>query len=114
MKGEAGTSECPLIGIFREKGTATWVNPAGTHLRKSPMLGYNSSKVPHSRCSLGVQYVIGQAFSQCFKGRPLPLSYGSQVPNKERSRSGSRRPAGSQGILLGINKKESRKKCPHG
>ena len=36
------------------------------------MSGYNNGKVPHSRFSLGVQYVTGQAFSQCFKGHPLP------------------------------------------
>ena len=78
------------------------------------MSGYNSDKVPHSRCSLGVQYVTRQAFSQCFMGRPLRLSYGYQVPNRDWSRSGSRRLAGSQGMLLGVNKTESRKKCPHG
>ena len=71
-------------------------------------------KVPHCRCSLGVQYVTEQAFSQCFKGCPLRLSYDYQVPNIEGSRIGSRRPAGSQGMLLGVNKTEIRKKCPHG
>ena len=71
--GEAGTGECPLIGIFRGKGTSTWVNPAGTHLRKSPMSGYNSGKLSYSRCSLSVQYVTCQAITQCFKRRPLCL-----------------------------------------
>ena len=69
-KGESRTGEYPLIGIFMGKGTTTWVNPAGTHIRKSPMSDYNSGKVPHNRCSLGVQCVTRQAFSQCFKGRP--------------------------------------------
>ena len=113
-KGEAGTDECLLIGIFRGKGTATWVSPTSTHFRKSPMSSCNSGKVSHSRCSLGVQYVTGLTFAQCFEGRPLRLSYGCQVPNRERSRSGSRRPLGSQGMLLGVNKTKNCKKCPRG
>ena len=85
-----------LRGFSREK-----VLPLGSvqlvlTLGDPPMPGHNDNKIPHSGYPIGIQYVTGQAFSQCFKGRPLRLSYGCQVPYREWSRNGSRRPADSQ------------------
>ena len=71
------------------------------------MPGHNDDKIPHSGCPIGIQHVTGQAFSQCHKGHPFRLSYGCQIPYGEWSRNGSRRPAGSQGVLLDINEIES-------
>ena len=51
--------------------------------------------------------LIGQAFSQCHKGHPFLLSYGCQIPYGEWSRNGSRRPVGSQGVLLDVNETKS-------
>ena len=71
------------------------------------MLGHNDDKIPHSGCPINIQHVTGQSFSRCYKGHPLRLSYGCQIPYGEWSRNGSRRPAGSQGVLPGVNEIES-------
>ena len=71
------------------------------------MPSHNDDKVPHSGCPIGVQHDIGQAFSQCCKGHPLCLSYGCQIPYGERSRNGSRRPAGSPEVLFDVDETES-------
>ena len=71
------------------------------------MLGHNEDKIPYNGCPIGIQHVTGQALSQCHKGHPFRLSYGCQIPYEEWSKNGSRRPAGSQGVLLDINETES-------
>ena len=71
------------------------------------MLGHNDDKIPHNGGLIDVQHVTGQAFSQCHKGNLFRLSYGRQIPYVEWSRNGSRRPANSEGVLLGINEIES-------
>ena len=71
------------------------------------MPGHNDDKIPHSGCPIGIQHVTGQAFSKCHKGRPFCISYGCQIPYEEWSRNGLRRPAGIQGVLLGVNETES-------
>ena len=106
-KGEAGTSKRPLTGILQRESATAGVSTTGTHFGRPPMPGHNDDKIPHSGCSIGIQHVTGQAFSQCHKGHPFRLSYGCQIPYGEWSRSGSRRPAGSQGVQLGFNETES-------
>ena len=71
------------------------------------MPGHNDYKIPHSGGPIGIQHVTRQAFSQWHKGHPFRLSYGCQIPYEEWSRKGSRRPADSQGVLLGVNEIES-------
>ena len=96
-----------LLGFSKEKvlplGSTQMVLTLGNPSCQATTKG----KVPHSRCSLGVQYVTGQAFSQCHKGHPFFQSYSCQIPYGEWSRNGSRRPAGSQGVLLSIKETES-------
>ena len=71
------------------------------------MQGHNDNIIPHSGCPIDIQHVIGQALSQYHKGCPFRLSYDCQIPYGEWSRNGSKRPAGSQGMLLDINETES-------
>ena len=71
------------------------------------MPGHNDDKIPQNGCPIGIQHVTRQAFSQCHKVLPFRLSYGCQIPCGEWSRNGSRRPAGSQRVLLGVNEIES-------
>ena len=71
------------------------------------MPGHNGDKIPHSRCPIDVQHVIGKTPSLCHKGHPFRLSYGCQIPYREWGKNGSRRPAGSQGLLLDVNETES-------
>ena len=71
------------------------------------MPGHNEDKIPHNGCPIGIQHVIGQAFSQCHKVHHFRLSYNCQIPYGEWSRNGSRRPTGSQGVLLDVNEIES-------
>ena len=106
MGGEAGTDKCPFTGILRRESVTSGVDTMGTHFGRPPMLGHNDDKIPHSGCPISIQHVTGQAFSQCHKGHPFRLSYGCQVPYGGWSRNGSRRPAGSQGVLLSVNETE--------
>ena len=78
------------------------------------MPGHNDDKIPHIRGPIGIQHVIGQAFSQCHKGHPFRLSYGCKIPYGEWSRNGLRKREGSQGVLLGVNEVESNGQHPHG
>ena len=71
------------------------------------MPGHKDNKVPLSGCPIGIQHVTGQAFSQCHKGHPFRLSYGCQIPYGEWNKNGSRRPVGSQGVLLDVNETKS-------
>ena len=62
------------MGIIREKARAiqrlpTWVlwrksaapgvDTASVHFGRSPMPGYNNSKISHNRCPIGLQHVTG-------------------------------------------------------
>ena len=67
------------------------------------MTSHNDDKVPHSGCPIGIQHDTRQAFSQCRKGHHIRLSYSCQIPYGERSRNGSRRLAGSQGMLFDVD-----------
>ena len=78
------------------------------------MPGHNDDKIPYSGGPIGIQRVTRQAFSQCHKGHPFRLSYGCQIHYEEWSRNGSRKLAGSQGVLLGVNETESSGHHPHG
>ena len=118
-----------MMGIGREK-----LEPVSAHL-----LGFSGEKVlplgsaqlvltlgnPPCQATTAVNFLIVDAPSayNMLLGRPslnalsvvpLRLSYCYQVPNREWSRSGLRKPAGSQGMVLGFNKIEISKKCPHG
>ena len=71
------------------------------------MSGHNDEKIPHRGGPIGIQHVTGQSCPQRHKGHPFPLSYDCQIPYREWGRKGSRRPADSPGVLLGINEVES-------
>ena len=71
------------------------------------MPGNNDDKIPHRGGLIGVQHVTRQAFPQCYKGHPLRLSYGRQIPYRKWGRKDSGRPVDSPGVLLGVNEAES-------
>ena len=71
------------------------------------MLSHNDKKIPHRGGPIGVQHVTGQAFPQFHKGHPLRLTYGRQITYRKWGRKDRRRPADSQGVLLGVNEAES-------
>ena len=56
---------------FSEEKVLLWVSTTSTHFGRPPMPGHNDNKIPHSGGPIGIQHVIGWAFSQCHKGYPF-------------------------------------------